>query len=153
MLQRMSPEMCRFLGRRDDDPSTCAGAGVREAPRHEIAVGMLRRCGGRYGDYMSRRAPLDDKVTPGAHHAIHRTIDDPPPHSQDRRAGRRDPRRVAAPPGERGERHEAFFGEKCETICFPPTTAAIAAESFSQRGTPSPTLTGMKVGFSAGPAC
>jgi hypothetical protein len=31
--------LCRFLGRRDDDPSTCAGAGVREAPRHEIAVG------------------------------------------------------------------------------------------------------------------
>jgi hypothetical protein len=28
-------------------------AGVREAPRHEIAVIVLRRCRGRYGDYMS----------------------------------------------------------------------------------------------------
>ena len=34
-------------------PTTRTVAGVREAPRHEIAGSGHRRCGVRYGDYMS----------------------------------------------------------------------------------------------------
>ena len=40
-----------------------------------------------------------------------------------------------------------------EAALTAPTTAASAAESFSQRGTPSSTFTGMKIGLSTGPLC
>src|SRR5262245_57851563 len=33
------PVMCRFLGRRDDGATAGVCTGVREGPRHEIAVG------------------------------------------------------------------------------------------------------------------
>ena len=42
--------LCRFLGRRSEDLAGVCAAGVREAPRHEVAGGDCRWCGGRYGD-------------------------------------------------------------------------------------------------------
>ncbi len=48
---------CRFLGRRSAEVASCTTGGVREAPRHEIAVGGAPGCVWLYGDWRLAAMP------------------------------------------------------------------------------------------------